>query len=93
MTARTFPGATLFELKATHGFPIEFALDRIIDAGFRSVDWPGFIEAARSNEWWDFQTMRVLEEALRDSMLTQSVKRAISDGCKNYILAHRHPRA
>ena len=83
---RVFDGALLFELKATHGFPIDFAIDRILAAGIKQIDWVRFIEAARANGWWDFQTYRVLCEALEDSALSTSVRTAILDGCRRYVL-------
>ena len=38
-----FDGAVLFELKATHGFPLDFSLDRIINQGGCSVDWAALL--------------------------------------------------
>ncbi len=93
MTRYTFDGARLFDLKAEHGLPIDFALDRVIAAGVRAVDWPAFIERARACGWWDFQTFRALSEAVRDSDLPRTVQGSILDGFKRYVLLHPIDRA
>ena len=80
------PGSLLFTLKATHGLPLDMALDRVIEAG-ESVEWPSFIEEARKNGWHDFQTYSELKYGLQDAFIPQSVKDAILDGFKRYVLA------
>ena len=86
-----FDGAVLFELKATHGFPLDFALDRIINQRGCAVDWVGFIEAARSNKWWDFQTYKVLQEGLLDAGLPRGMAREIELRFQRYVLKYPHP--
>jgi alanyl-tRNA synthetase len=79
-----FNGAKLFELKTTHGFPLDFALDRIINDAGMSVSWVGFIEAARKNKWWDFRTIEVIAHALEDAQV--SAKEEIINRAKLYMM-------
>lgn len=88
---RLFPGATLFAMKATHGLPLDFALDRIINDAGMAVDWGGFIDAARENGWWDFQTIEAMGHALSDALLPRDVQREIVARAKLYMLANPHP--
>ena len=78
-------GSILFQLKATHGLPLDMALDRVIDAGL-SVEWPSFIEEARKNGWPDFQTFDALRYGLQDAFIPQSAKSAVLDGFKRYVM-------
>lgn len=61
-----FPGDKLFQLKATHGTPLDVSLEIIMGQNALAVDWVGFITEARKNGWWDFQTVAAVEEALCD---------------------------
>ena len=79
-----FNGAKLFELKATHGFPLDFALDRIINEKGMSVSWVDFIEAARKNKRWDFQTIEVITHALEDAQVAS--KEEIINRAKLYMM-------
>ena len=60
-----YPGDKFFNLKATHGLPLEDAVAKIHD-GITVVDWIGFIVEARKNGWLDFQTLQVVQETLVD---------------------------
>lgn len=86
-----FRGDVLFEMKATHGFPLDFALDRIINEKGFVVDWVAFIEAARRNKWWDFQTYEVICHAMEDAMLPKDMQAAIRERFQLYVLAYPHP--
>lgn len=88
---KMFRGDVLFELKATHGFPLDFALDRIISQEGMAVDWVAFIEAARKNKWWDFQTYEAIDHAMVDAMITKDSRKAILDRFKLYVLRVPHP--
>jgi hypothetical protein len=88
---RMFRGDVLFELKATHGFPLDFALDRIINDECMAVDWPAFIDAARKNKWWDFQIYETLCHAMVDAMLPRDMQDAIRTRFQRYVLAYPHP--
>jgi alanyl-tRNA synthetase len=79
-----FNGAKLFELKATHGFPLDFALDRIINEKGMPISWVDFIEAARKNKWWDFQTIEVITHALEDAQVAS--KEEIINRAKLYMM-------
>ena len=81
-------GARVFQLKATHGLPLDFTLDRIINQGGHAVAWVGFVEEARKNGWWDFQTFQVIEEGMEDAQLPRDMQQAIKDRLKVYMLAH-----
>lgn len=90
MTAQVFSGRTLFELKASHGFPLDFALVKLAGEGL-AVDWPEYIEAARSNGRWDFQTYREVCDAIAEAQLPAGVQAAIREGFQRYVLAHPMP--
>lgn len=81
-----FPGALLFDLRSTHGLPLDFALDRIMNVEHMPVEWPGFIEAARANGWWDFQTFEVVQHALIDAQVPRDTTHAILQRFKLYVL-------
>ena len=86
-----FRGDVLFELKSTHGLPIEMVLDRIINECGMAVDWVAFIEAARRNGWWDFQTYDVIRYGMEDAGLPREMQSAIIERFQLYVLAYPHP--
>ncbi len=81
-----FSGEKLFNLKATHGLPLDFAVDRIFERGY-VVGWPDFIEAARHNKWYDYQTYEAISHAVADAMLQKETQEAILAGCRLYIMS------
>lgn len=81
--ANFFSGKVLFELKATHGIPLDISLDRLLNHGIL-IDWVEFIEQARMNGWYDYQTFEVIEDALRDIQYPKTNE--ILDRLKIYIL-------
>ena len=81
-----FSGEKLFNLKATHGLPLDFAVDRIFERGY-VVGWPDFIEAARHNKWYDYQTYEAISHAVADAMLQKDTQAAILAGCRLYIMS------
>ena len=81
-------GEAVFKLKATHGLPLDFALDRIVNEGGHAIAWVGFVEEARRNGWWDFQTLQVIEEGMEDAQLPRDMQKAIKDRLKVYMLAN-----
>ena len=83
---RLFSGAFLFHLKTTHGFPLDFALDRIVNVEGIAVDWPEFVEEARRNKWWDFQTFEAIEHAMVDAELPRDYREAVRLRLMKYIL-------
>ena len=86
----TISGKTLFNMKATHGLPLDFALDIIKDADC-VVDWIGFIDTARKNKWWDFQTLPVIAQCTSDAGYTQEEQDAIITRLKIYVTNNEHP--
>lgn len=84
MSVELFSGKKLFELRATHGLPLDFALDSILPQ--MMVDWPGYIEAARENGRWDFQTLGEITHALIDQ--PAGYRAAVIAGFKNYVMAN-----
>lgn len=87
-----FNGDVLFELKATHGLPLDMALDHIINEKGMAVDWCAFFAAARRNGWWDFQIHEVICHAMEDAELPREMRAAISLGFKAYVLKYPHPK-
>lgn len=84
-----FPGRRLFQLKATHGVPLEISLENLTRRSM-VVDWEGFIEEARLSGWYDFQTLEVIQNALAD-VFDRDYQEAITLRLKRYIL--RNPMA
>jgi alanyl-tRNA synthetase len=88
---KAFSGKLVFELKTVHGFPLDFAVDKIVnDRGF-SIDWPEFVDTARANLWWDFQTFKVIQEALKEAQVPPETIAGITHGLRLYILNNPHP--
>lgn len=87
-----FRGDILFDLKCTHGFPLDFALDRIINDEGMAVDWVAFIEAARKNNWWDYQTYEVICHAMEDASIPREMQAEILLRFKLYVMAKVHPK-
>lgn len=87
-----FRGDVLFDLKCTHGFPLDFALDRIINDEGMAVDWVAFIEAARKNNWWDYQTYDVLCHAMEDAAVPREMQAEIRLRFQRYVMANEHPK-
>lgn len=81
-----FPGKRLFELKATHGVPLETSVDLIINDHRRVVDWCGFVDEARKNGWWDFQTLEAITNALGDADVPHALRDGIIPRVKLYML-------
>lgn len=86
-----FPGDVLFELKATHGLPLDVAIEQIFNRGI-VIDWVGFIEAARKNNWWDFQTYDVILDALRDALCDNELIDGIKLRFQMYVMNNPHPK-
>jgi alanyl-tRNA synthetase len=91
MSNKIFPGAKLFQLKATHGMPLENALDILINQHSLKIDWVGFVDEARKNEWWDFQTLEAVENALIESTVNRDIVVNTVIGLKRYMLQQPHP--
>ena len=91
-----FPGRVLFNLKATHGIPLDFAIDHILNAnpdGPRCfIEWPSYIEEARRNKRWDFQTYDDIRHALEDCVsYSKEQQKEILDRFKIFVLKYPHP--
>jgi hypothetical protein len=84
-----FSGKKLFELKATHGLPLDVAISKIFDDSLQTrIDWAEFIETARSNGWWDYQTIEVMEIALTDADVRREYRDEVLQRVKMYMLAN-----
>jgi hypothetical protein len=79
------PGSLLFTMKTTHGLPLEFSLTRLFD-DLKTIDWRSFIDAARENGWYDFQTYRVFCEGLIDADVPASLRAAFISDVQRYIM-------
>jgi len=86
-TTVAYPGAKLFQLKATHGLPLENAVDTILNRAKIVIDWEGFIDEARKNGWYDFQTIENIENALVDADVLKDTREQIIQRCKHYVMA------
>lgn len=85
MNKPIFPGAFLFNLKATHGFPLEMALDMVINDEGLAVSWVDFIEEARLNDWSDAQTYKTISYALSEAGVPGNIREQIESRAQKYI--------
>ena len=81
-----FSGKTAFELKATHGLPLDVVVDRVIVQNQTPINWPEFISTARKNLRWDFQTISDIENALIDADVDRNVAAEIVSRCKLWVM-------
>lgn len=79
-----FPGERLFQLKATYGLPMEDAVMEIRNKGM-TINWAGFVDEARKNQWWDFQTLEVIEQTLTDTLYDRHDIQKILYGVKCHM--------
>jgi alanyl-tRNA synthetase len=86
-----FNGSVLFELKVTHGLPLDFALDRIINDLGMAVDWVAFIESARKHKWWDYQTYALITHSMTDAGISRELRESITSGFQAYVVTYPHP--
>lgn len=82
-----FPGDRLFQLRATHGLPIGDAIHRIYSAT-TGVDWVSFIEEARRNGWYDFQTIEAIENAFLDCDFDKAFALNVIKRMKHWMLTN-----
>jgi hypothetical protein len=82
-----FPGDRLFQLRATHGLPIGDAIQKIYNTT-TGVDWVSFIEEARRNGWYDFQTIDAIENAFIDCDFDKAFSLTVIKRMKQWILAN-----
>ena len=80
-----FDGWKLFDLKAQHGLPLDFAVAAIADRGF-VVEWPSFIRRARENGWFDFQTIKVISQAVSDAYMDRKYAEQVVSRAKLFML-------
>lgn len=85
-----FPGARLFELRATHGLPLDIAINEIMVVKGLRIDWPGFIAQARNNQRWDFQIYDLIETGLQDAGVEKSAATEILKRTKLWMLENPH---
>lgn len=83
---RMFPGATLYALKATHGLPLAFSLSKILENGM-AVDWVAFVEAARKDGRWDYQTYADVKHGLADAEVRADYAEAVCARLQQYIMS------
>jgi len=79
-------GAFVYQLKATYGLPLSVSLDRIINEDGFMISWSDFIDEARKNKIWDFQTIDEIEYSLIDAGIPKKIQKQILDRCKIYIM-------
>lgn len=83
-----FSGRTAFNLKATHGLPLDAVFHTVIVEKNLMIDWPEFICAARENKRWDFQTVPDVEQSLSDAGVHRDTISEIIARMKLWILAN-----
>lgn len=86
-----FPGSKIFRMKDTFGIPFEQTIGLCLIRG-RTIEWPSFIESARSAGWWDYRTLSQLKEALTSVDAGEDYDRGVIARFKLYVLANPHPK-
>lgn len=86
-----FPGNHVFDLADTMGLPLEFAVDRIFEAGL-AISWVDFIERARAVGRWDFQTHDQLLMLRTELSEHRDTIDQIIARFKVYVVKNPHPR-
>lgn len=93
-TATILPGRILFELKDTHGLPLDISIDHALSSGLE-IEWQSFIDAARNAGWWDFKTHKTLEYAFADTTWINhhnpDYQTQVMERFKLYVISHPHP--
>ena len=84
-------GKVIFHLKTTHGIPLDMVIDLVINIQEKAIDWVGFIQEARHNGWWDFQTHKQILHALKSADVPQHIQAGIERGFIRWVLANEHP--
>lgn len=85
MNQSIFPGAELFDLKTEQGFPMEIAIDIIINDNKMAISWVDFIESARINGWNDSQSYKTIMHALDDAEIPKEIKLGIKKRLQLYL--------
>jgi alanyl-tRNA synthetase len=85
-----FPGYYLFRLKDTMGFPLEFAVDKLLTAGY-TIDWVSYIEEARKQKRWDYQTYDELMYLQRELREYRDYLHEVIQRFKVYVMKNPHP--
>ncbi len=80
-----FNGKALFELIDTYGFPLDMAIEIIINEKYMAIDWPEFVEAARGNCWFDESIYKIIKGALSGAIIGDKYKNEIHMRIINYI--------
>jgi alanyl-tRNA synthetase len=83
------PGSEVFRLKDQQGVPLSMTVGLCLMRDVR-IEWPSFIEAARSAGWYDFQTFAQLKAALTDADVGDEYTNAVVQRFKLYVL--QNPR-
>lgn len=86
-----FSGKKLFELKATHGMPLDVAIQEIVDSGAR-ISWAEFVDQGRANKWWDFQILELVETALGMTILDRDYRAEVVSRMKLYMYTNKLQR-
>lgn len=81
-----FPGDKLYELKATHGVPLDISIYEVMTLHGLSVSWCNFIDQARKNKVWDFQIVAMIETGLTDAGISKETIDEIISRAKLYIM-------
>jgi hypothetical protein len=85
-----FPGQLAFRLKDEKGMPLSMVIQNCL-ATNRIIEWPSFIEAARTAGWYDFQTLAQLRAALSDADAGADYTDGVIQRFKLYVVKFPHP--
>jgi alanyl-tRNA synthetase len=83
------PGSEIFRMKDEKGLPLPMLIDMCLTSG-KTIEWPSFVEAARSSGWYDFQTHSQIKAALAEADVGEDYATNVIQRFKLYVLANPH---
>jgi len=80
-----YPGDKFFHLKTTHGVSWTVAVYLVMVKYRFVIDWISFVQEARKNKWYDFQTVKAIESSLQESGVDRTLVDGIMLRMKHYM--------
>lgn len=85
-----FPGEYIFKLKDTMGLPLDFSVSNVLSRGY-VIDWVSYIEEARNQFRWDYQTFEDLKYLRSELSEYRDYFDDVIKRFKCYVVKNVHP--
>lgn len=85
---KIFDGAKAFQMKATHGLTLDIVIDHVMVKHSFTISWDKYIEEARRNKRFDYQTIQEIEVGLSDAGIDKAIVHETIQRAKLFILKH-----